>query len=103
MKGDEFIAEVKNLAELGSNEEAQGKAGRGRAGRVTPCGEFAAGVREALIEGLRAEATGLSQRTEYIKDGRFVTGQKWATSREIPRERIPVFNRYESTDFSAED
>ena len=23
MKGDEFVAEVKNLAELGSNEEAQ--------------------------------------------------------------------------------
>jgi hypothetical protein len=58
---------------------------------------------EELLDGLRAETTWLSRRTEYLKDGRFVVGHKWVTGREIPHEKIGVMNRYEKKDFSSEE
>jgi hypothetical protein len=58
---------------------------------------------EELLDKLRAEATWLSRRTEYLKDERFVVGHEWITGREVPREKTPVMNRYEKRDFSSEE
>ena len=57
---------------------------------------------EELLDGLRAETTWLSRRTEYLKDGRFVVGHKWVTGREIPHEKTTVMSRYEKKDFTTE-
>jgi hypothetical protein len=92
----------------GLEDETSGKAKRkAREGKgdivELPPASNALPLFEEFLDKLRAEATWLSRRTEYLKDGRFVVGHEWVTGREVPREKIGVMNRYEKKDFSSDE
>ncbi len=68
-----LVGDVPGEAVAAKERHAQGK-GQGRVG--LPPAKRASDLFEQVVEDLLVEVRGLSRRTEYLKDGRFVVGEE---------------------------